>query len=202
MKFIRYAAIPALLAAPAFAGNLSEPVVEPIISAPVQVQPVSDWSGFYLGGQAGYGDASDDRESDLSGGLGGVHAGYLYDLGQWVIGAELDYDWANLTGDSRISNTFGDSEIDAIKRLKFIGGYDLGDGLFYGTVGGFQVDFSTVTWPDVKEEGWLVGVGYKHKITENWIGGVEFLHHRDSDFARTGNRIDLNTLTARVSYKF
>ena len=183
-KYLGSAAISALLAAPAFAGNLQEPVVEPIIAAPVQVQPISDWTGFYVGGQLGYCEAS-GADEDVSGGLGGLHAGYLYDLGQWVIGGELDYDWADM------SDTFGGVEVkvDEIARLKLIGGYDLGNGLLYATAGAFNANLNASVGSletNVDDNGWLAGIGYKHKFTENWVGGVEALYHKASDFDDSG----------------
>ena len=199
-KYLGSAAISALLAAPAFAGNLQEPVVEPIIAAPVQVQPISDWTGFYVGGQLGYGEAS-GADEDVSGGLGGLHAGYLYDLGQWVIGGELDYDWADM------SDTFGGAEVkvDEIARLKLIGGYDLGNGLLYATAGAFNANLNASVGSletNVDDNGWLAGIGYKHKFTENWVGGVEALYHKASDFDDSGEDLKIKTLTARISYKF
>ena len=199
-KYLGSAAISALLAAPAFAGNLQEPVVEPIIAAPVQVQPISDWTGFYVGGQLGYGEAS-GADEDVSGGLGGLHAGYLYDLGQWVIGGELDYDWADM------SDTFGGVEVkvDEIARLKLIGGYDLGNGLLYATAGAFNANLNASVGSletNVDDNGWLAGIGYKHKFTENWVGGVEALYHKASDFDDSGEDLKIKNLTARISYKF
>ena len=71
------------LSAPAFAGGLSSPVVEPIVTpAPAPVyMPSTDWSGFYAGGQVGYGDIdSNGAGLDGHGWGGGVHAGYRWDL--------------------------------------------------------------------------------------------------------------------------
>lgn len=248
-KYLGSAAISALLAAPAFAGNLQEPVVEPIIAAPVQVQPISDWTGFYLGAQAGYGDLSSSGAGfvvdpaaapvpetaplsvgsegdygfrntglDLSGGLGGVHAGYMYDMGQWVLGAELDYDWADLTGDytsqafynagedgiglDPAGTTTHSAKLDKIGRLKLLAGYDLGDGLIYATAGAFRADIKTDTLGKLKDDGWVAGVGYKHKFTENWIGGVEGLYHKATNFDGSGMDVKIKTITARISYKF
>lgn len=210
-KYLRYAAIPALLAAPAFAGNLQEPVVEPIIAAPVQVQPISDWTGLYVGGQLGYGTTSSLEwsgsepdnlfDDELDGGFGGVHIGYLYDLGQWVLGGELDYDRAEISK----SLTGYDLEIDEIYRLKLIGGYDMGNGLLYATAGAFNANLNA-KGPgldrDFDDNGWLAGVGYKHKFTENWIGGIEALYHEASDFDDLGGDLKLTTISARISYKF
>ncbi|WP_333683922.1 outer membrane protein [Pontibaca methylaminivorans] len=216
MKHLRYAAaIPALLlAAPAFAGNLEEPVVEPVIAAPVEVQPISDWTGFYLGAQAGYGDNSKTSAVGLApgdrlspeGGFAGIHGGYLYDLGQWVVGGELDYDRTNISDDG---GPAGKMKLKNMARAKALVGYDLGDGLVYGTVGAFRGELrdNAAGWlgtPDEKhtDNGWLAGLGYKHKFTENWIGGVEALYHKKSDFDDTGFDMKLTTISARISYKF
>ncbi|SIT74698.1 outer membrane protein [Pontibaca methylaminivorans] len=199
----------ALIAAgPAFAGNLQEPIVEPVIAQPVQVQPISDWTGFYLGAQAGYGTSDiDNFDLEPDGALGGVHVGYLYDLGQWVVGGELDYDWADMK-DSFTDIEFGsiDAKIDNIARAKALVGYDLGDGLLYGTVGAFRAETSIsngIDSFDDTDNGWLAGIGYKHKFTENWIGGVEALYHSGVDFLGVdGLDTDITTITARISYKF
>ena len=219
-KYLRYAAIPALLAAPAFAGNLQEPIVEPVIAAPIQIQPISDWTGFYLGGQVGYGSTStifvNEGENDLftgsddlTGGFGGLHVGYLYDIGQWVLGGELDYDWADISRTFDGFDVIGfptstDVKIDEIYRLKLLAGYDLGQGLIYATAGAFNANLS-VDAPgisDIDDNGWLAGVGYKHKFTENWIGGVEALYHNASDFGDSGDDLKLTTISARISYQF
>jgi len=253
-KYLRYAALPAFFAAPAFAGNLQEPVVEPVIAAPVQVQPISDWTGFYLGAQAGYGDVSSigTGNQDLSnyfddipvgagfaqgfslspdGGLGGLHAGYLHDVGQLVIGGELDYDWSNLKDstttsiigvglgdegeDIVIGNASADLKVKNVARAKLLVGYDMGDGLLYGTAGAFRAKVEGSVSGSIPEaelayngsysgsdNGWLAGVGYKHKFNENWIGGVEALYHKASDFDDTGFDLKMTTITARISYKF
>ena len=125
MKPFRLAAPLCLIAAPALAGSLSQPATDPVAVTPLFVPaPVGEWTGFYLGGQVGYGDGGVPG-TDYDGGLAGVHAGYLHDLGDWVVGGELDYDFANMSG--------GPGKIDAIGRAKLIGSYDLGRTLVYAT---------------------------------------------------------------------
>jgi outer membrane immunogenic protein len=65
--------------------------------APV-VAPLPNWSGFYLGGTLGYGWTKVDGgasefvgSNSLNGGLVGVHSGFNWQNGQWVIGYEGDY---------------------------------------------------------------------------------------------------------------
>ncbi len=81
------------LAAPALAGGFDTPVMEPIASAPMAqpaMAPSTNWTGPYVGVQAGVGDTSfsfdgvDGFESDTQ--HFGLHAGYLYDLGSFVVG--------------------------------------------------------------------------------------------------------------------
>lgn len=199
MQIFRIAAIPTLmLGAPAFAGNLAEPIVEPVITtpAPIQYAATPDWTGFYLGGQAGYGNGDvSGATSDYTGAVYGLHTGYMHDLGTWAIGAELDYDWADMTGPAN-------TEIDEIARLKLLAGYKMGNGLLYGTIGAFQANVNTPLG-DTDDNGALIGVGYKHKFTQNWVGGIEALYHEASDFGGVaGADLDATTITARISYQF
>lgn len=60
--------------------------------APVETYTGGDWTGFYAGGQLGYADIDGTGAADGSGGTYGVHGGYNYDFGQFVLGGEVDYD--------------------------------------------------------------------------------------------------------------
>src|SRR5690554_4935072 len=92
MKIIALATAASLMAGTAFAGGMSAPVVspEPMTPMPAPIA-VSDWSGFYVGAQYGTGGLDFDLGPDLDTTGYGLHAGYLWDLGQFVVGAELDY---------------------------------------------------------------------------------------------------------------
>ncbi len=72
--------------APAVAGTIAEPAVEPMPVIDI-VAPASDWTGFYAGVQG-----SVIAFPVLRGG-GGVHVGYLNDMGDYVIGGELNYNF-------------------------------------------------------------------------------------------------------------
>ena len=194
MKSFRFAAPLALIAAPALAGGPAEPVVEPVSVVPIApVAVVGEWTGFYLGGQVGYGNG-DIPGNDYDGGLAGIHAGYLHDLGDWVVGGELDYDSADLTGTP--------GKIDSIARAKLIGGYDLGRSMIYLTAGAFNANIAA-PGGDVDDTGAFVGAGMKYKFTDTVVGGIEALYHQANDFGGVaGNDLDVTTITARVSYQF
>jgi outer membrane immunogenic protein len=78
--------------------------MRPVYKAPAMVPAPYNWTGFYIGGNAGYGwgHASADltgptgitgnsAAEDLNGGVFGVQAGYNWQLGQTVIGIETDF---------------------------------------------------------------------------------------------------------------
>ncbi|MFU8825414.1 MAG: outer membrane protein, partial [Yoonia sp.] len=134
----------ALAAGMASAGGLAPPVetVAPTPIAPAPIMPSSDWSGFYVGGQLGYGKVTtpliSGLDDDFTGAIYGVHAGYMYDLGSIVLGAEIDYDLTNMSLDvpEVPEQLEGASlELDSILRLKARVGYDAGAFLPYITGG-------------------------------------------------------------------
>jgi outer membrane immunogenic protein len=196
MKLISSFVVASALGLPAFAGGLTEPVAEPVIAAPVVMAPVSaDWTGFYAGAQLGYGDVSSNLAGvDGNGALGGVHAGYRYDFGQFVAGGELAYNGSNID----LGTT---SKLDNLTQLKVMGGYDLGKTLIYGTVGAAhaKADINGVSHSDT---GYLVGVGMDYAINDAWTIGAEFDHHRFNNFDNAGTDIRANTAQIRVGYRF
>jgi outer membrane immunogenic protein len=188
-----------LLSAPAFAGGLGDVAPEPQVAAydaPVQANTGGDWSGAYVGAQVGYGDLkSNGAGLDGDGAIGGVHAGYRYDFGQFVAGAELDYDTAN------VDLGAGVGELDNVARLKLKGGYDLGRTLVYGTIGAAYAEAS-VGGTTLKDNGYFGGIGVDYAISDQFSVGGEYLAHKFNDFDGSGADLDVNTLTARVSFKF
>ena len=199
MNRIIAAALPLalLMGAPAFAGGTATPPPAPIIIAQPVLAPMGQWTGFYAGAQLGYGDVSTDGAATVGGdgALGGLHAGYRYDFGDFVFGGELDYDSADLELDA------GAGSIDAITRLKLQAGYDLGSTLIYGTVGGASAD-ANIGGVDRTDQGYLIGAGLAYDLGNNFTVGGEILYHQFDDFDSTGINVDVTTLTARVSYRF
>lgn len=102
----------AALAMPAVAADL--PARVPVFKSPMAAPP-ANWTGFYIGLNAGYGWGSDDR-ADVgfagswtpsgagqgqaikpAGGLFGGQVGYNWQVhANWVLGVELMGDWASL----------------------------------------------------------------------------------------------------------
>ena len=119
MKKLLFAgiALAAMIGGPAMAADLGAPVYT--------YAPVASWTGFYIGGDVGWYDARQNATTtaypfagfgapgvigagaaglgnlptahtlDERGGLGGVHAGYNWQLGSWLYGLEGDVMWLN-----------------------------------------------------------------------------------------------------------
>jgi opacity protein-like surface antigen len=156
----------------------------------------SDWTGVYLGGQLGYGDLSTSGAASVEGddALGGLHVGYNFDLGSYVLGAELDYDVADI-------DLGGAGTLDSVARLKLRGGYDVGPTLIYGTAGLAMAE-ATLGGVNQSGDGYFLGLGASYDLGNNFVLGGEFLNHQFDDFDNTGIDIDANTIAARVSFKF
>ena len=89
------------------------------------------------------------------------------------------------------------TSVDNIARLKLRGGYDMGPGLFYGTLGAARAYTSVGN-----DTGWLVGGGYEHMLTNNVTIGGELLYHNFKNFAGTGADVDATTLQIRSTFRF
>lgn len=185
------------LAAPAFAGSAAPAPMEPMIQAPapVAMAMARDWTGGYAGLQLGYADA----EATLPGGakidgddvIGGFIAGYDYDFGNYVLGAGIDADLADL--DVGAANT-----LERVYRLKVRGGIKLGDGLLYATGGGAGADLDGLGY----DTGYFVGAGYEHMITDTISLGGEVLYHEFDNFKGTGTDVEATTFQVRAAYRF
>jgi len=184
-----------LAAAPALAGSPepapSEPAIQP--AAPAPVAPASpNWTGFYAGGQLGYANVDTNAAgSDGDGFIGGLTAGYDYDLGDWVIGAGLDYDWADIS-------LGGGDTLESVWRAKLRGGYKIGNGLLYGTGGFAQADVDTLG----SEDGYFIGAGYEHAVAENFTVGGEVLYHEFDNFGGGGPDVEATTVQVRGTFRF
>lgn len=182
-----------VLAGPALAGSMDAPAEEaPITPAAPVVNTGPDWTGFYGGGQLGYANI-DTSAPGVSGDdvIGGLTFGYDYDLGNWVVGGGLDYDWAD------VSLAPGTS-LDNVFRAKLRGGYKLGDGLLYGTGGYANADVS----PLGDDDGYFIGAGYEHMIADNLSLGGEVLYHEFNNFAGTPTDVEATTVQVRGTFRF
>lgn len=194
---LSYLSIAALVAAgSAHAGGYVAPVVEPapVVAAPAPVAGVSDWTGFYAGLQYGQGNgelSGSTLDSDFD--AYGIHAGYMHDFGQFVLGGELDY--------NKIDVDDLDEKGD-LTRLRARAGYDMGRFLPYVTLGAAKLsaDLGTV---DVSETAFTYGIGADYKVSERFTIGAEY-SKQDFDDVEDIDGLDLDSdlLQVRGSFRF
>jgi outer membrane immunogenic protein len=183
----------------AFAADVApapSPPPPPIYKSP---PPIYDWTGFYIGVNAGYGSGTSNWSDGPVGSTGtfpiygfllGGTAGANYQLGEYVFGIEGDGDWTNLNGNSGLTCGAISAVVpppDAcqtqsrwLATLRGRVGYALDRVLFYGTAGAAFGNVQTglnppATFDSAIEAGWTVGGGVEFAITPNWTAKVEYL---------------------------
>jgi len=128
------------MAAPASAADMAVKAAP----APVYVAPIYNWTGFYIGGNGGWGQSNSclnfinafgfdfrDGCASRSGGVVGGQIGYRWQANQWVFGLEAQGDWADLSH-TRLSPFFDPFEgVGAISTRTKTDGI----GLFTGQIG-------------------------------------------------------------------
>ena len=178
--------------AAALAEDATEFNAAPQASAPESPFAASDgtWTGGYAGVQLGYADVDGSGAANGEDGLYGVHIGYRYDFGTFVLGGEIDYDAADI-------ELNGAATIDSVARLKLQAGYDFGEVLGYVTAGIADVD--TTLGSDTGE---FYGIGFAYQINERYTFGAELLEHEFDNIGGTGLAADATTLTVRGSIRF
>lgn len=198
--------LPAILASTALVGSAAAADLGPYGGrsarqewrAPPANYPAFRWSGFYAGLQAGYGWGGTDATSttlttnvqeafsyNTSGGVGGAHVGYNWQVNNIVLGLETDLELSGIGGSS--IGTLGGghiTNIDWLGSLRGRLGYAAGNTLFYLTgglaYGGVSVDRSwgAATTPFVGasawKTGWTAGAGIEHAFTPNLSLRLEY----------------------------
>jgi opacity protein-like surface antigen len=191
--FVLASASTLALAAPAIAGSYdAAPVEAPIAVVPVQQIVSTDWTGFYGGVSAGYG-WGEDIADDADDATYGLFGGYTYDLGDWVLGGELEYAKTDMDN--------GTAEIDDMTRLKLRAGYDLGKVVVYGIVGANYAN-ATISGNDYSDTGVSYGVGADYALSDAVVAGFEVLQNDFNEFDDSGVDLSATTLSAKVAYRF
>jgi outer membrane immunogenic protein len=138
------------MAAPAVAADLA---ARPYTKAPPPMAvALYDWSGFYIGGNGGWGssrkcwDETNDAFlgirnpiapqgcHDASGGTAGGQIGYRWQASSWVFGLEAQGNWADFQGSNTnlsFANVRDQSRIDSFGLFTGQVGYAVNNALFY-----------------------------------------------------------------------
>jgi outer membrane immunogenic protein len=227
-------ALLALASGSAMAADLSRSAPAPAYSKAPMVQAFS-WTGFYLGGDGGYGYANSSGtlatfaglpqapySFNVPGPIAGGFVGGNYQMGVLVLGAEADWQWANLSGNSKavaggvfgpvIMATTVKSYGSARARLAFA----LDHWLLFGTAGWAWGTWST-TYAALfinsasSHSGWTAGAGFEYAFTNSLLARVEYRYtdlgtvayaNAASGTSELGNKVTINDIRAGLEFKF
>jgi outer membrane immunogenic protein len=158
-----------------------------------------DWSGFYIGGNGGWGQERDSRTDpfgvalgrhDANGGTAGGQIGYRWQTGPVVFGLEAQGNWADFTGSntSLVAPAISvRSKMDAFGLFTGQIGYAWNNVLLYAKGGAAVTDtkYSALSIPtglvtassgDQTNWGAVVGAGLEYGFAPNWSAAVEYDH--------------------------
>jgi outer membrane immunogenic protein len=176
-------------------------IARPVYKAP-PVVVAYNWSGFYIGGNVGYGWGNVDgsafglsASADVDGWFGGGQIGWNWQApgSPWVWGVEVDSQFADISN-NLIFGQAGNNAIGVWSSLDYFGtarlrlGYAWDRVMFYGTGGlawgtneiGGSLLVNGVTFNNGGSSnthiGWTVGAGFEWALMDNWTAKVEYLY--------------------------
>ncbi len=171
--------------------------VSPVITkAPSSVLSPSavNWTGVYLGVNAGYGFGASAWKDNVTGGstgnfgvsgfLAGGTLGANYQVGSVVFGIEGDGAWADMFGRGTVTASalcLGGclTANNWLATLRGRVGYAFDRYLVYGTagaaLGNIAASYSTHSISNNIEAGWTVGAGIEGSFARNWTAKFEYL---------------------------
>lgn len=191
-----------------------------------------DWTGPYVGLQVGYGWGKNDVDFDqveeqealaiassppsidpfengsigMDGVVGGLHAGYNWQMNSLVLGVEGDGELSGMTGDVDIEHDNDPTDVHGVARqdidwlgsLRLRAGFAMDRALFYATgglaVGGVEVKVTTDPSVESKDSetlwGWTVGGGVEYALTDSLTARVEY---RYTDLGDTNLKLNDET---------
>lgn len=200
---------------------------EVIEAPPPQIDEARfSWTGIYLGASGGHAWLSDQDDGPLLVGAipagfrdkgndwaYGGHAGFLYQFNNgFVAGAEIEHLQLGIKFErlGKLFDAFGMPEADVTAdyatALRLRGGFAYDRVLFTGHIGGGYVKTSLPAGLGIPTEladwGINAGAGIDYALTDNITAGVQYSHYNFEDFDGTKIDAKVDTLTARVGYKF
>jgi len=177
--------------AASFAAQAAD-IPRPVYKGVRQVVAYYNWTGFYVGVNAGYGWGTSDwsavptASNKPKGFLAGGTIGYNYQMGSIVYGLEGDFDWADVkdTVDCAPGITC-ETKNDWLATFRGRIGYAFDRWLPYITGGGAYGNVkATVSVPVLglsgssssNQLGWTLGAGLEYAFLSNWSAKIEYLY--------------------------
>jgi outer membrane protein OmpA-like peptidoglycan-associated protein/opacity protein-like surface antigen len=199
------------------------------------------WNGFEVGIQGGYGWGTSsgklltpDTTSTgtfphynfgTSGGVGGVHLGYDWEMTPWVLGIEGDIEGGSVGGRERFPrlDVGVGTNMNFDSSIRGVAGWSFGQTLLYGTFGaafGNVVDHYNepigvrIAGDSSTRVGWTAGAGLAYAFTPQWDANVEYRYTNLGQLGRiidgglanggieTNNLFKYNMIRVGLTYRF
>jgi outer membrane immunogenic protein len=180
------------------------------------IMPFYNWTGFYVGGNVGYGWVDGDGTITIGGAsgpetgkgdgvFGGAQLGYNWQMGSVVLGVEADIQGSGQKGSfdgSAGANTFtSTAKVPWFATARGRIGYAFDRTMIYATGGGVYGDgkidgVSNVTGPFSSSKSFFTytaGAGIEHALWSRWTAKVEYL------FIGTPNHVPVPPGTTKIT---
>jgi len=208
----------------------------PAYKTPAMAPAPWSWAGFYVGGNVGFARARTNVDSPAyatnnfpdnkrSGVIGGVQAGYNWQINNVVVGLEGDLSFGSLRRSTAVTTgATGDTintSMDALGTLRGRVGLAFDRILVYGTGGvafaSLKDEYAAPAFPFTATAGstatgWAYGGGVEYALMGHWTARAEYLHvgfpsrgatETTSGFGYTFNFKDsLDIGRVGINYKF
>jgi opacity protein-like surface antigen len=208
-----------LLGASALASDL--PTKAPVNKTPTAPPPYN-WSGFYVGANFGGGWASGSLNipgNNFYGGIteliGGVQAGYNFQAGHVLLGAEADVDWASFNHPTLSAPTLGSVSNHWMSTVAGRVGLVNDRWLVFAKLGGGWVRSEAIanlpgspSWSGSSTNGgWLIGGGIEYAFKPHWTVKLEYDYLALSSWSSTTAPVvalshDVQMVKFGANYKF
>jgi outer membrane immunogenic protein len=168
----------------AFAADMPMPTKS---YSPMSPVPVTNWSGFYAGLNAGYGWASVSSgggSSDLTGFVGGGQIGYNWQgSSPLVLGIEADFQGSTQSRSDTVLGVTIDQKLPWFGTARARIGYAMNDWMIYATGGAAWVDYKVTgtaggvsVSSDASKAAWTAGAGLEWMFMPKWSAKLEYLY--------------------------
>ncbi|ALK10580.1 outer membrane protein [Blastochloris viridis] len=185
------------------------------VAKSAELVPLYNWSGIYIGANAGYGFNAEDGDDygysygDDGGFVGGGQIGVNWQFNQLVVGVETDIQYADLT--TKYVTGYEDG-VEWFGTVRARAGFAIERFLVYATGGfayggGDSAYFNGVKNDDTKT-GWTVGGGFEYAFSPNITGRIEGLYvslDRDDHGSRPAyveKELEFGVIRAGLNFKF
>ena len=212
LRIVSLAAAAVVFSAPAIAADLPAYEPAPAYAAPA---PASNWTGGYVGAQAGYGWRKADNKNGRpntkpDGAVVGGYAGYDYqfDGSPVVVGVDTDLNYN--TGSDRNGRVRNQLKWSGATRGKI--GYAMDRVMVYGAGGVAYGDVKTKIGANSDSKtavGWTAGGGVEALVADNVSVRTEYRYtdygtdkFKNGGVGTTKSNLTENRVTAGVAYKF